>query len=125
MRLIQSLLGSVILFSAQLALAGSHELPDPLAAGWNGKTVCERLHEDQKQRILRCTFPPNIGHEKHFHAPHFGYALQGGTMQITDQKGIRNVYLKTGSYYSSAGTAWHHVINIGDTTVQYLIIEVK
>ncbi len=101
------------------------DLPDPLAAGWNGAAVCEKLHEDERQRILRCTFPPGVGHERHYHAPHFGYALSGGTMRITDASGTRVATLETGTSYTSAGTAWHEVLNIGDTTVQYLIMEVR
>ncbi len=100
-------------------------LPDPLAAGWKGAPVCVRLHEDEAQRVLRCTFPPGIGHERHFHRPHFGYALSGGRMRITDANGTRETALATGSSYTSAGTAWHEVLNVGDTTVQYLIVEPK
>jgi hypothetical protein len=38
---------------------GAADLPDPLAAGWKGEPVCEKLHEDEPLRILRCSFPPN------------------------------------------------------------------
>lgn len=100
-------------------------LPDPLAAGWQGEPVCQVLDEDSKQRVLKCSFAPGVGHEKHFHAPHFGYALSGGNMRLTDQNGVREVSLKTGSSYKSKGTAWHEVINIGETKVEYLIIEAK
>ena len=98
-------------------------LPDPLAGGWNGRPVCETLHDDARQRVLRCTFPPGIGHERHFHLPHFGYALSGGKVRITDAAGTREVDLKTGSSFSSNGVAWHEIVNIGDTLVQYLIVE--
>lgn len=100
-------------------------LPDPLAAGWLGKPVCEKLHEDEQQRVLRCTFAPGIGHEKHFHIPNFGYALSGGKMRITDANGVREVELKTGSSFYSSGTEWHEVLNIGESTVIYLIVETK
>ena len=99
------------------------ELDDPLAAGWGGQPVCEKLHEDESNRILRCTFAPGVGHERHFHAPHFGYALSGGRMRITDSRGTREVDLTTGSSFSSQGVDWHEGLNIGDTTVSYLIIE--
>ena len=98
-------------------------LPDPLKAGWQGEPVCERLHEDSDQRILRCTFPPGVGHERHYHAPYFGYAIEGGRMQITDDTGVREVDLPTGSSFTSEGTAWHEVLNVGNTTVVYLIVE--
>ena len=96
-----------------------------MAAGWNGKPVCERLLDDDKQRILRCTFPAGVGHVRHYHKPHFGYALSGGTMRLTDAKGIRVAQLQSGSSFTSAGTPWHEVLNTGDTTVSYLIIEAK
>ena len=98
-------------------------LPDPLAAGWQGKPVCEKLFEDARQRVLRCTFPPGVGHERHYHAPHFGYALSGGRMQLDDANGRRVVDLPTDSSYSSEGVEWHEVLNVGDTTVTYLIVE--
>ncbi len=100
-------------------------MPDPLKAGWEGAPVCERLHEDSEQRILRCTFPPTVGHERHFHAANFGYALAGGRMRITDESGAREVDLPTGSSFISEGVPWHEVLNVGDTTVVYLIVEAK
>ncbi len=100
------------------------QLPDPLAAGWHGRPVCERLHEDDRQRVLRCSFPPGVGHERHFHAPHFGYVLAGGRMRITDAAGgTREVDLPTGYHWSSEGVAWHEVLNVGETTSVYLIVE--
>ena len=106
-------------------LAEPQPLPDPLEAGWDGQQVCEKLFEDDSQRILRCTFPTGVGHEKHYHVKHFGYALSGGTMRITDERGTREVELATGSHYSSDGTPWHEVVNVGETTVTYLIVEPK
>jgi quercetin dioxygenase-like cupin family protein len=100
-------------------------LPDPLAAGWQGRSVCELLRDDESLRVLRCTFPPGVGHERHAHAPHWGYALSGGRMKITDERGVREVDLAAGSSFASAGVAWHEVLNVGDTTVAYLIVEPK
>ena len=101
------------------------DLPDPLAAGWNGKPVCELLLENEQQRILRCTFAPGVGHERHYHAPHFGYALSGGKMRLTDASGTREAELKADSSFTSDGTEWHEVLNIGDSTVRYLIVETR
>ncbi|WP_265587803.1 cupin domain-containing protein [Sphingomicrobium arenosum] len=106
-------------------VAAPDALPDPLEAGWQGDKVCEALHEDAHQRVLRCTFAPGVGHERHYHARHFGYALSGGTMRITDDKGTREVELATGSSYASEGTRWHEVVNVGETVVTYLIVEPK
>ena len=103
--------------------AGESALPDPLEAGWQGAPVCEKLHEDTDHRILRCTFPPGVGHERHFHPRHFGYAIAGGRVRITDADGTREISLKTGSSFSSDGVAWHEIENIGDSTIVYLIVE--
>ena len=115
--------------TASLAIVGAcatePRFPDPLEAGWNGVPVCDKLHEDSDHRILRCSFPPSVGHERHFHNRHFGYAIAGGRMRITDADGTREVDLATGSSFASDGVAWHEVVNIGDSTVVYLIIEPK
>ncbi len=103
----------------------AEELPDPLAAGWEGKSVCERVHEDEKLRILRCSFPPGVGHERHYHPRHVGYTLEGGTMRITDARGTREVDVKAGGSFASDGIPWHEALNVGETTSSYLMIEPK
>ena len=105
------------------AAIATETLPDPLVAGWRGQAVCVKLHETTEVRVLRCTFPPGVGHERHFHPRHFGYALAGGTMEILDKNGTRRVDITTGSYFSSEGIDWHEGLNVGDTVVQYLMIE--
>lgn len=114
-----------LLLSMKMSDAPPATPPDPLQAGWRGKPVCERLLEDDRQRVLRCSFPPGVGHERHRHRPHFGYALEGGRMRITTAEGSREATLATGSTFTSPGIAWHEVLNIGDTTVRYLIVENK
>ena len=98
-------------------------LPSALEAGWNGERVCGEQYRTTTHRVLRCSFPPGVGHEPHFHPAHWGYALSGGTMRLTNADGVREAEIATGSSYSSAGEPWHHVINIGDTEVTYLIVE--
>jgi len=113
------------LLLSQSSAAAPRPFPDPLEAAWKGKPVCERLMEDDTQRVLRCSFPPGGGHDLHTHRPHFGYALSGGRMRITDASGVRETVLATGSTFTSTGVHWHEVLNVGDTTVQYLIVESK
>ena len=117
--------GLAVLSIAAAACTKTPDLPDPLEAGWAGSRVCERLHEDNSQRVLRCTFPPAVGHERHFHAPHFGYAIAGGRVRITDANGVREVEFATGSHSVSEGVDWHEIVNIGDTTIVYLLVEPK
>lgn len=115
----------ILCFSASLISKAQDSLPDPLAAGWNDAKVCEVLEENENIRVLRCTFEPGIGHEKHFHAAHYAYAISGSRFRVEDEKGIREVDFTTGSNYYSNGVNWHQVLNIGDSTAVVLIIEPK
>ncbi|HSM30832.1 MAG TPA: cupin domain-containing protein [Woeseiaceae bacterium] len=126
MNISKKYVGLAALFVCMVPFAADADdpaLPDPLEAGWQGVPVCEKLHEDTDHRILRCTFPPGVGHERHFHPRHFGYAIAGGRVRITDADGTRELSLKTGSSFSSDGVAWHEIENIGDSTIVYLIVE--
>ena len=100
-------------------------VPDAVAAGWKGQKVCENLHEDDHIRVLRCTLPPNGGHERHSHPPVFGYVLSGGRGRNTNAKGAQDFELETGESYTSEPVEWHESLNIGDTPLNYLIIEKK
>jgi len=84
------------------------------------------LYELDSVRVGRCSFAPGVGHEKHFHVPHFGYVLEGGTMRIRDAAGVEKVVTTTtGKSWSSDKITVHDVLNIGDTTTSYLVIEPK
>ncbi len=117
------MIGSLI---APLLLAtASAGLPGPLEAGWRGEKVCEGLFENDHIRVARCTFASGVGHERHFHPPHFGYILQGGVMRITDKAGTREQPTPMGATWWSDGIDWHETVNIGDTTTVYIIVEPK
>ena len=124
MKSLRSLTISGLLVAAAGVVA-DEPLPDPLAAGWKGESVCELVHDGLKQRVLRCTFPPGVGHERHYHAAHVGYVLEGGRMEVTDESGTRVVETTASSSWHSDGVDWHEVVNVGDTSTSYLIIEPK
>ena len=120
-----SLLVVLLLLAAiPFGCANKRSLPDPLEAGWNGQAVCEVLQENENTRMLRCTFAPGVGHEKHYHDPHVGYTLAGSRFRITDHSGTREVQVPTGSSFSNERIE-HEVLNIGDSTAVFLIIEQK
>jgi len=102
------------------------DLPNAFDAGWKGEKTCELLYETDSVRVGRCVFPPGIGHEKHFHYPHFGYVLEGGTLSITDAAGVTEVRQTiAGKSWSTDKITVHEALNIGDTTTSYLIVEPK
>ena len=115
--------GVAMLGSCATTSSGTGELPSALEAGWKGERVCTLQHQSDTHRVLRCTFPPGVGHERHYHPKHYGYALSGGTMRLTSDSGTRTATLATSSDYSSDGVEWHEVVNVGESTVTYLIVE--
>ena len=114
-----------IMITILISCKKNHKIPDPLEAGWNNEVVCELVEENEKLRVLKCTFKPGAGHDKHYHNPHFGYALSGSTFRIKDKNGVREVKLITGIHFYNEGVEWHEVLNIGDSTAVYLIFEPK
>lgn len=103
----------------------NNKLPDPLEAGWNNNVVCEVLVDNDNVRTLKCTFPPGVGHERHYHNAHFGYTLAGSTFRIKDTTGTREVNVPTGYSFYNDKIEWHEVLNIGDSTAVFLIVEPK
>ena len=101
------------------------DLPHAFDAGWQGQKTCEVLFEDDSARVGRCVFPPGIGHEKHYHNPHFGYVLEGGALRIVDSNGEREVTTRAGGDWSTTTITVHEALNIGETTTSYLIMESK
>lgn len=109
---------------AQPALAGEEtELPHAFDAGWKGQKTCELLFADDTMHVARCVFPPGVGHEKHYHKPHFGYVLEGGTLSIVDSNGEREVTTEAGRSWSTTTVTVHQALNIGETTASFLIVE--
>jgi quercetin dioxygenase-like cupin family protein len=99
------------------------QLPHAFEAGWEGAETCALVYETPEVRVAKCSFPPGVGHEKHYHNPHFGYVLQGGTMRITDASGEREVAIETGATFTVPERIVHQGLNVGDTTTSYLMIE--
>jgi quercetin dioxygenase-like cupin family protein len=100
-------------------------LPDPLEAGWKGASVCEVLIDNENVRTLRCTFAPGVGHERHYHPMHYGYTIAGSKFRMTDSTGTREVDVPTGYSFYNDEIAWHEVLNVGDCTAVFLIVEPK
>jgi quercetin dioxygenase-like cupin family protein len=117
----------LLLVPAGLVLAADlPDLPEAFDAGWQGQKTCELLYETDSVRVGRCSFSPGVGHEKHFHVPHFGYVLEGGLLRITDAGGdVKEVKTVTGGSWSTSEVTVHEALNIGDTTTSYLIVEPK
>jgi len=116
---------SLVMPPPMFAAGTGADLPHAFDAGWKGQKTCNLLFEDDTVRVARCVFPPGIGHEKHFHNPHFGYVLESGTMTIVDSKGEREVRTEAGTNWSTTERTVHEAVNTGETTTGYLVVEPK
>lgn len=112
------------LLSGALIMKSTEDLPHAFEAGWKGKPVCELLQETEQMRAARCTFPPGVGHEKHWHGPHVGYIVEGSRMRTTDETGTVERDLKSGGSWRSDGNI-HEALNVGEKTAVYIIVESK
>src|SRR5438128_8643002 len=114
-------LGVIVLVASFPVMA--QNVPDALSVEWQGQKPCEKFFEDAQILIARCTFPPGAMHVCHSHPSYVSYVLSGGKAQIQDEKGTRQVELRTGSHLDVPPVPWHELTNIGDTTLQFLIVE--
>lgn len=114
-----------LLEGALIMAADSKALPHAFEAGWQGAKVCEIIQDNDEVRAARCTFPPGVGHERHWHGAHFGYIAQGTRMRTTDAKGATERDLPSGASWWSDGVEWHEALNVGTETAVYIIVEHK
>lgn len=77
-------------------------------------------------RVLRCTFAPGVGHERHYHPPHVGFVLEGeSVMRITTEQGVVERPVRAGTSFTNETEVRHAALNVGAQTTRYLIIEKK
>ncbi|WCO02720.1 cupin domain-containing protein [Psychroserpens ponticola] len=119
------IISSISLFLLLWNCKNQPELPDPHEAGWNNQVICEVVEDNDKLRTLKCTFPPGVGHERHYHNAHYGYTVSGSKFRIKDTTGTREVNVPSGYSFYNDKIEWHEVLNIGDSTAVFLIVEPK
>jgi quercetin dioxygenase-like cupin family protein len=110
---------------AIIPFAARCEEPDALSVEWQGKKPCEKLHEDDQIRILRCTFPPGAKHLRHQHPVDFVYVLSDGKQEVKTEAGTKQGEPIADNFALNAPVSWHEVTNVGDTTIRYVVVEMK
>jgi quercetin dioxygenase-like cupin family protein len=106
-------------------VAMADDVTNALAVEWAGEKPCEKLFDDDQIRVARCTFAKGAMHLCHSHPSYFTYALSGGQAQVQDEKGIRKIDVIAGTFAEVPPIQWHELSNIGETTLQYLVVEKK
>jgi mannose-6-phosphate isomerase-like protein (cupin superfamily) len=64
-------------------------------------------------------------HVCHSHPSYLFYVVSGGQAQVQDEKGVRKVNVVAGAFVDVPPTPWHELTNVGDTTLQYIVVEKK
>jgi len=100
-------------------------IPNPLSVEWQGRKPCERVYEDAKILIARCTFPPGSKHVMLSQPGYLSYVLSSGKSRLEDAEGTRELEAGMGSYTNNPPLLWRELTNVGDTTLSYLVIERK
>ena len=54
-----------------------------------------------------------------------GLPENGGQGQVQDEKGIRKIDVVAGALLDVPPTPWHEFANVGDTTIQFVVVEKK
>jgi quercetin dioxygenase-like cupin family protein len=94
---------------------------DPLMAASN---VYKLLNEDSKVRVLEVIFKPNEVAKMHHHPYHVVYALSGGKMSLTSGGKTQEMEIKAGQVVFLDAQD-HEAKNIGNTTLDLLVMELK
>ncbi len=103
--------------------AAAEDVPGALDVEWEGKKPCEPLYEDEQIRVARCTFAKGVTHVCHSHPAYLSFAISGGQGTVQDDKGTRKVEITAGALLKSPPIPWHVFSNVGESTIQFLVIE--
>jgi quercetin dioxygenase-like cupin family protein len=106
-------------------LVAAEDVPGALAVEWEGKKPCEKLFEDEHIRVARCTFSKGTVHVCHTQPSYLTYVLSGGQAEVQDDKGKRKIEVVAGAFADVPPISWHEFANVGETTLQYLVVEKK
>jgi quercetin dioxygenase-like cupin family protein len=89
------------------------------------RNLAKKLFDDEHVRVVRCTFAPGAVHVCHSHPGYLSYVVNGGQGQVQDEKGIRKIDVVAGALLDVPPTPWHEFANVGNTTIQFVVIEKK
>jgi len=94
---------------------------DPIVAASN---VYKFLNENDRVRVLEVVFKPGDVAKMHHHPDHVVYALKGGKASFTSGGKTQEMEIKAGSVIFLEAQD-HEVKNIGNTTLDLIVMELK
>src|SRR3974390_2463799 len=92
---------------------------------WNGKASprgrsCSRIRTSVSRAALS---RPGAVHVCHSHPSYLYYTISGGQAQVQDEKGVRKIEVATGAFVNVPPTPWQEFTNVGDSTMQFVVVE--
>jgi quercetin dioxygenase-like cupin family protein len=89
-------------------------------------TTNKVLVENEYVRVVQATFKPGAKEPTHTHPAGFYYVTQAGKLKVTYADGKVEMWEpKVGESEWSDGEGPHSAENVGKSTLQYLLVEVK
>lgn len=106
-----------------LALAGSAFAQDVLKVS---PATNKLLVDNQYVRVLESTFRPGAREPLHTHPAGWYYVTRAGTLKVTYASGKVEMWTpKVGEQAWMEGEEAHTAENVGKTTLQFILVEVK
>jgi beta-alanine degradation protein BauB len=94
---------------------------DPVVIAPN---VYQFVAENERMRVLKTTFKPGATARMHHHPQHMVYVLKGGKMRMESEGKTQELTLEEGQAVFLAEQN-HEATNIGDTTIDLIVVEMK
>ena len=111
-------IAAALLFSLNLAVG-----QDVVKVSPHTNTV---LAENNFMRVVEATFKPGAKEPEHTHPACWYYVTKGGTLKVTYASGKVQIWKpKEGEQAWLDGEAPHSAENVGKTTLQYILVEIK
>ena len=86
--------------------------------------VTKLLLENDRVRVLRWTYKPGDVAKQHGHPDNVMYVLKGGKLKVISEGKAQEFELTEGQTLFSKAEE-HEAENIGKTTVDYIVVELK
>jgi quercetin dioxygenase-like cupin family protein len=100
---------------------GEMDKMDPMKAAAN---VSKHIMENDRVRVLEATFKPGDVAKTHHHPDHVMYVLKGGKLKMSSEGKTNEMDLTAGQAVFLKAQD-HEVENIGKTTVDIIVVELK
>ena len=94
---------------------------DPMVIASN---VYKLVAENERMRVLKTTFKPGATAKMHHHPQHMVYVLKGGKLRMVSEGKTQELALEEGQAVFLAEQN-HEATNIGDTTIDLIVVEMK